>query len=178
MSTAKAWSRLASRGSGTSSHSPSRFIPAGAQPAHRHRGLRDHAGVHAAGGVDDTRHDDTPGARGPEIRHHRAKVLRLHPVPPRIRRGLGVAHAQLGKVDVAGLAPGPRELGEDLPADRGLADSRRAAQPQDGDQIAGHRPVISYNRVASVAKAGTVTDAIVVIVAAATFRVDGISRLS
>lgn len=91
------------------------FIPAGAQPAHRHRGLRDHVGVHAVGGVDDARHDDTPGARGPEIRHYRAKVLRLHPVQSRIRRGLGVTHAQLVNVDVAGLDPGPRELGEDLP---------------------------------------------------------------
>jgi hypothetical protein len=51
---------------------------------------------------------------------------------------LGVAHAQLVDVDIAGLDPGHREPGENLPADGALTDSRRPAQPQDRDQIADH----------------------------------------
>ena len=51
---------------------------------------------------------------------------------------LGVAHAQLVDVGVAGLDPGLRELAENLPADSAFTNSWRPAQPQDRDQIADH----------------------------------------
>lgn len=121
------------------------LIPAGAQPAHRQRGVRELLDVHAVSAAD-AGHNDAPGAGCLETRHHRDEVLRLHLVPAWIRRWLGIADAQLVDVHVADLDSGQRELGEDLPADRGLTDSRRTAQPQDGDQLTAHRLAASSKR--------------------------------
>jgi hypothetical protein len=114
------------------------LIPASPQTAYGQGRLRDHVSVHAVARVDDAGHDDAPGTCRPEIRHHGPEVLRLHPVPPRIRPRLGVAHAQLVDIYIAGSGPALGELGENLPADRALTGSRRPAQPQDRDQVADH----------------------------------------
>ena len=66
------------------------------------------------------------------------------------------AHSQGGPRDLVGVAANPLdgvddaghddaregELGKDLPADRGLADSRRPAEPSHGDEIVVHRLAI------------------------------------
>jgi len=84
----------------------------------------------------------------------------------RICHRLGIAHARLVDVDIAGLDPGPRELREDFSADHGLTDSRRIAQLQDGDQLAAHRLPVSTQRVAGAANARPVTKAMTRIVTA------------
>jgi hypothetical protein len=81
---------------------PPELVLVDPQPTDGQDGARDQVGVQAVRRIDYAGHDDAPGASRSVIRHHRAEVRQLQPVPPGIRWTLGIEHAQLVDIDKAG----------------------------------------------------------------------------
>ena len=110
---------------------PHDLILVRAQPAHRYLRLLQQVPPHAQGRINDAVDDHAPGACRPAVPYHHADVARPDQVTARIIRRRWVTHAQLVGIGEGGTRPRTRQLGEQLPGDRGLADTRRAGDPQD-----------------------------------------------
>jgi len=78
-------------------------------------------------------------ARRPVAQNQRADILSLDPLAAQVSRRCRIAQAQLVSVGERGVDALLSQLGEDLPGDRGLADSSRSGQPQDRDQSILHK---------------------------------------
>jgi hypothetical protein len=122
----------------TAGKPPHDFVGVSAQPADGHCGLRHLLRLHSAERIEDAIDDDAVRPRGPVARNERADILCLEKLALWVAWRRRMAHAELVSIGESDGYASSRQLGKDVPRNRGLADPSRTSDPQDWDPITRH----------------------------------------
>lgn len=145
------------------------LLAVGSQPDGRHVGIRQQLTPYSEHRIKDASQDHAFRACRPVVRDHCTDVHGLQPLTIWISSRRREAHVQLIGISESDIDTGLRELVEELPGDRGLADPGRTANPQDRNGAAGHLITAGSAGRMQAAASGPMTEIMAAILSAGIF---------